>query len=160
MDSKSPILCLNPTNHQFWTNFEWKCWENFSTNIQYYTVTNRRLQSSIIFYNCLQNVKVINKRKTMLNFVKLIHNSYWWWVISVSSIYTNFKLLWSYHAVIFHFICKYSLQQVIQPGSASRKYRAFWHQNYPSQFNFGNGSSPPISRFSFSDYLLYYLRTC
>ncbi len=55
-----------------------------------------------------------------------------------------------YHVVIFHFICRCTLQRVIQPESASQKYRAFWCQNYPSQFYFGNSSSPSISWPSFS----------
>jgi hypothetical protein len=48
------------------------------------------------------------------------------------------------------FDLKYSFQRVTQPGSASQKHCAFWRQNYQSQFYFGNGSPPSISRSGFS----------
>jgi hypothetical protein len=54
-----------------------------------------------------------------------------------------------YHAVIFHFIFELEIMGFHNPDPPrirTIKTRAFWHQNYSSQFYFGNDSSYSISR--------------
>jgi hypothetical protein len=55
-----------------------------------------------------------------------------------------------YHTVIFHFMFRNKHNGLLNLDPPLKKHHATWHQNYPSQFFFGKGSSPSISQSGFS----------